>query len=401
MDEDTHPTIPILAVSWRRLAELEITARKKEAFQTRLQRWAVALGVAAILLAIVADHFSTGTSAWVGWTFKALLVLTSFLSAVLAAFIPRFSSRGDWLAMRRGAEQIRREIYVYRTIQAESIDRDAWLEARLNTIIQRVFKNAGHELSFQSYQGPLPPFRDPKRKDLDPGFKDLTGDEYTHYRLEHELAGTILKETGAENTRLRLQGALLTLGCAGLLLAAIGGSWMIWVALTASLVLAFSAGGALSQLDEDTKIFNRMILDLNELRDHWLNLPPEARKEGEFHQLVRSTEEVLLYREMGYLPSPTEEPVSSSAGSAAQPEQPGQASPASQPPAKRSEAEPERTSPATEKALPETPTSTTSLSQTIQKIALDFSDLDLTKETPKELLHKVIAQFPPSGEIKG
>ncbi len=376
MDDEKEQDLPILAVAWRHYAEIELASRLM-ANRHRLWRYLAAfLLLVAITLAIGIEQFGAiSSSPLVSWTLKILLILTPLVGAVIAAFIHRFASIGEAQVLSSGAGQIQREVFIYRTILSNHPDRERWLKASLETIQKQISLRTGHTIAYQPYHGLLPPFQDPDDKGRDNGFKDLSGEEYVQYRLENQLAAHILKLDQAERARSPIQVSLLIVGLAAALLAFLGQNWSLWVAPAASLVLAFLGWDALSHFDLVAKDCRRVIAELNLVRDRWLGLEPGAKNVTEFHNMVRSVEDILCYQKMGFAePSPL----------ASLPGESEPASPGTLEIAPQQESSPEMT-----------------LSHTLQKIADDFSSLELTKETPKEILHQVIAQFPASGEIKG
>ncbi len=47
---------------------------------------------------------------------KVLFIAIPVVASIFAAFATKFYSNGSWLIYRAGAEEIKKEIYIYRTI---------------------------------------------------------------------------------------------------------------------------------------------------------------------------------------------------------------------------------------------------------------------------------------------
>ena len=62
-----------------------------------------------------------------------------------------------------------------------------YLEQRLGEIQRQLFRSLGGEFAFEGYKGALPSNYNKANPDSDPGFHDLSGDEYIKYRLKHQL----------------------------------------------------------------------------------------------------------------------------------------------------------------------------------------------------------------------
>jgi hypothetical protein len=221
----------------------------------------------------------------------------------LAAFSNKFYANGHWLIYRAGAEEILKEIYFYRTILQKDTGRRAHLEKRLGEIQRQLYRSLGGEFAFENYNGPIPPHYNPQNPASDPGYHDLTGEEYFKYRLEDQLAWHNRKVNQFKWERRRLTIFILTVGGLGAVLAAWGGPLTIWVALTASITAALIGWQELRNLDARIKNYSKVVMELTILYDHWHNLEPEERTPAEFYEMVRDCEEVLWSQNMEYIKS--------------------------------------------------------------------------------------------------
>src|SRR4030095_14531623 len=155
------------------------------------------LGILATLFAIITQLYFPQPGpkpppflgyATLGIIVKVFFIAMPVLASIFAAFATKFYSNGAWLVYRAGSEEIKKEIYFYRTVFQKDKSRRAYLERRLGEIQRGLFRSLSGECAFEGYQGPLPSNYSPQDPSSDSGFHDLTGDEYLKYRLEHQLA---------------------------------------------------------------------------------------------------------------------------------------------------------------------------------------------------------------------
>jgi hypothetical protein len=298
---EPQPTVPILKTAWTRYAQLDALSSKHSKPHYSWRRRIAILGVLAALFAVVTQAYSNYLPASVGWLLKFLLIVTPITASVLAAFVNKFYDGNEWLVSRAGAEEILKEIYMYRTFFKNKADRRAWLENRLASIQRKVFRGLAGELVLDKAPAKIPPYYYPDDPNSDPGFQDLTGNEYIKYRLEDQLAWHIRKVQQFEQERVRLQVYILVAGGFGALLAALGEGFSIWVAVTASLGAALIGWQELRNLDPTIKNYSKVIMELMIIYDHWNALEPEERTDVEFFQMVKATEDVLWSQNVEYI----------------------------------------------------------------------------------------------------
>lgn len=296
---------PILDIAWARFSELDTTSLARGKSHIRVRRWIAVIGVLATLFAILSQSFPANSRPF-GSIFRVFLILMPLIGSGLAAFTKIFYSTGDWLVTRAGAEEILKEIYYFRTILQKNKSRRSYLEKRLAEINRQVYRNLSGELVVKPYTGAIPSNYDPDDPNSDPGFADLTGDEYFKYRLEDQLIWHTKKIREYQEERVRLQLLIIATGVLGALLAAIGGSWSVWVALTASFTTSLLGWQELRNIDAIIRNYSKVILELTVLNNHWLNLEPEERTTAQFYRMVRGTEEVLWAQHMEYIRSQQE-----------------------------------------------------------------------------------------------
>lgn len=307
METETPKTTPILNVAWMRYAQLDASSLRRTTGYKRLRIWIATLGVLATLLSIVyATYFPDDPAipgenfSLLGLVIKFLFILIPIVASLLAAFGSRTFANGDWLITRAAAEEYLKEIYFFRTVLRGNLKRREYMEKRINEIQRQLYRGLGGEFAFRPYQGPIPPYYNPDY-DNDPGFHDLSGEEYFKFRLEDQLRWHINRINRYKRERNILTAVVLVGGGLGALLAAWGGTLSIWVALTASITAAFVGWQQLRNLDAVIKNFSKVILELTSLYDHWTNLEPEERTDAEFYKMVRGCEDVLWAQNTEYI----------------------------------------------------------------------------------------------------
>lgn len=302
-DNPNQKATPILTVAWERYSQYDAFAVKRNRSQLRLRSWVTIIGVAATLFAIVVQIYGFRSNDILSWVLKVLLITAPILGSVLAAFGTKFYGNGDWLALRAGAEEILKEIYNFRTILQDQVDRRSYLENRLQEIQRQVYRGMNGEFVMRPYEGKMPPYYSSNDPYSDSGFKDLNGEEYFKVRVQNQLGYHTDKVNKFQRERIRLQWFILAAGGAGAFLAALGGGFSLWVALTASTTTALIGWQELRNLDATVRNYSKVILELAIISDHWNNLEPADRTKAEFYQMVQSAESILWSQNVEYIKS--------------------------------------------------------------------------------------------------
>lgn len=306
METEAQKTTPILNIAWTRIAQLDASAKEGTRSYISVRRWIATLGILAIVFAILSQTFPSSlsnvdtsstvseaptvseTPALLGLTIRILLVTIPIVASALSI---GFSNR-DWQITRGGAEEIQKEIYYYRTIRKSNPGRYHILRRRLAEIQKQISRSLKSEFSLAPYKGPIPPNYNPQDPYSDPGFTDLTGEEYVKYRLEHQLMWHNKRLNQFKSERIRLQLFIIICGAAGALLAAFDYT-TIWVALTVSLTTALISWQELRNLDSIIPYYSKVVTDLTLLFDRWQNLELEERTGKEFYKTVIACEKLL------------------------------------------------------------------------------------------------------------
>jgi len=302
--EEVKPVPSILEVAWNRFAQYNNASNARKKSQFTLHRWVAIIGVLATLVAIISSLYPEPDPAWRAMAIKVTLITLPILSSVLAAFANKFSRGTDWLVLRAGAEQVLKEIYQYRTIlQKTDKRRRTWLEKRLREIQTQVYTGLNGEMVFQPYNGTLPPPYSNGTPRIDPGFDDLDAGEYFKYRVSGQLNWHVSRVNSHQRDRIRLQVMILATGAVGAFLAAMGGVFGIWVALSTALATALIGWQELRNLDMTIRNYSKVILDLTSVSDHWNHLDDDERSKKEFYRMVKETETILWNQNLEYVKS--------------------------------------------------------------------------------------------------
>jgi hypothetical protein len=455
MDTETAEVTPILKVAWTRVAQLDAIASRRSKGHLSIRRWIAILGVLATLFAILTQLLNTTrfkqTYPLVSLGAQIIFIAIPFLASTLAALASKKYSNGDWLVTRAGAEEIKKEIYFYRTVLQKDETRRRYLEDRLAKIQRQIHRALNGEFSFNDFKvsdAVAPIAKDPAG---DPGYADLTGDEYMRYRLENQLNWHNRKINSYKVERDRLMVSILVVGALGSIIAALGasvggGGLSIWVALTASITAALIGWQELRNIDVIVRNYSKVVLELTILRDHWLNLTTAERTATEFYKLVRDCEEVLWAQNTEYIKSmqealrehsfeedanlvnnivaklnesaqQTKQAMAEHVGQVTNKvlEETGQkveqsfqttlATVAddfmSELVQKELEAMSQAVTEVAGNMIEHASTETSSFIGALSKVAQDYSHVDVSRDTDKEQLNEILAAYPKTGELKG
>ena len=444
MDSENTEVTPILKVAWKRVAQLNAIATRRSKGHTNIRRWIAVFGILATLFAILTEILQPQSTrfALLNWGARFLFIATPLAASTLAAFASKKYSNGDWLITRAGAEEIKKEIYFFRTVLQMDETRRRYLEDRLAKIQRQMHRALNGEFSFEDYNGPLPEGHDPQKADSDPGFNDLTGDQYFMYRLENQLNWHNNKIRKFKLERDRLIVLILIVGAMGAIFAALGDPFSIWVAVTAAITTALIGWQELRNIDVIVRNYSKVVLELTILKDHWLNLEAEERTATEFYKLVRDCEEVLWAQNTEYIKSmqealrdqsfeedanlvnnivqkldktarqtkqAMEEHVEQVTGKVL--EETGQKIEqsvqetvgylAEEASSELVQKELDAMSRAVMEAADRFSDRVSAFNLSLAQIAQEFSDVEVGRDTSKEELNRLLARFPKTGEIKG
>ena len=311
----------VLRQAWRRFAAIDAAAIRQQSDFMRSQWRILALAVAAVSLAILhmllLDPQAAMASAGLGffdtlgaardrglldagrWLLEKatglVLIVVPIGTSVMIAATNRFKPGKRWVLLRSAAEQIKREIYRYR-LRAVGYDVDDTREKKLSEAVEditrRLARTEANTTALPIHTGPIPP--ENAASPRDDGLSPLSTDQYVRLRLEDQLSFYRRKSVGLEVELSRLHWWVLGAGAAGTLLAAIGGSAVIWIALSTALASACMTYLGYRQVETTLVGYNQTATDLDNILSWWTALEPdEQARRDNIEALASHTEQVL------------------------------------------------------------------------------------------------------------
>jgi SMODS and SLOG-associating 2TM effector domain 1 len=120
-------------------------------------------------------------------------------------------------------------------------------------------------------------------------------------RLSDQLSFYANRTARLASQSSRWQLAAIVVGALGTLLAALGGDWVAWVALTSAAASALLAYVGYKQFDTTLTGYNQTATDLQNLQAWWTALLPDEQAQPEnVDKLVTTTESVLATEQDGW-----------------------------------------------------------------------------------------------------
>ena len=306
MSNQKTPVPPVLETAWKRFADYDSTAEQQQDQYYSLRRWVLYSSIAATLIAIVIENFRTIFPPSLVTALQVILIALPITGSVIIAYLSEFKQGQKYLAMRTGAEEVKKEIYLYRTVMQAYPNRRKWLNNRITEIQRQVHRSSGGEVVVKPYEGEhLNPYFDPNASyPSDEGIADLNAEEYLTLRIEDQLAWHIRKIQTHHKHRKGFIILILIMGGIGSLLASIDfiiAGIAIWVALATAISSAITNWKELLGLDMIVANYSKVILELNILRDNWRSLEPHERTQPEFFRVVRATEKLLWSQNIRFI----------------------------------------------------------------------------------------------------
>ena len=296
----------VLRLAWETFAALDRAAGVQQGDFGKVQGWILALGVVVVAMSVA--HSVGQAQAW-GWvdSLRYGLIVAPISVAALIAVSNRFSPGKRWVLLRAAAEALKREIYRYRVRPTQALadgTHEKQLQKAMEDITRRLARTEINSMANPLYDGPIPP---PKAvAEGDDGLSLLGTERYVRLRLIDQLA-----YYGNTTTRLARQAngwqmMAIVVGALGTLLAALGGDWVSWVALTSALASAAMAYVGYKQFETTLTSYNQTAADLKNLLGWWTALLPDERADPDnVAKLVTTTEQVLADEQDGWAQSMT------------------------------------------------------------------------------------------------
>lgn len=294
----------VLRQAWRRFGAIDEAANRQQKDFMATQERILYMGVLAVLLSIVYSQLPTPPEAgkaawqvidWVRWVLGYVLIAVPIGISLLIAVTNRFKPGKRWVLMRSASEGIKREIYRYRlraTGYTDDDPREKKLAEEVENITRRLSRTEANTMALPVYTGPIPPVNTASPRD--DGMSLLSTDQYVALRLEDQLNFYRRKTVTLEKDLSRLQIYVLLAGAAGTLLAALGGAFVIWIALTTAVASAVMTYLSYRQTESTLTGYNQTATDLDNILSWWTSLEPEEQALSEnIATLATHTEQVL------------------------------------------------------------------------------------------------------------
>ncbi len=272
----------VLRQAWRRFAAIDAAAVRQQTDFHRVQTWVLALGVVAVLLAVFQSLLTLpppDLRLLAGWhlpesvrerlkdLLRAALIVVPIGTSVLIAASNRLKPGKRFVLLRSAAESIKREIYRYRLSAAgyaKASERDKNLAEAVENITRRLARTEANTVALPAFTGTIPPKN--TASPGDDGLSLLTTDQYVRFRLDDQLQFYRRNTVKLEREFSRLQIAVLVAGAGGTLLAALGGEWVIWIALSSAIAGALMTQLSYRQVETTLTGYNQTATDLDNKR---------------------------------------------------------------------------------------------------------------------------------------
>ncbi len=301
-----HDTL--LKRAWERFAVYDENAKRQQKSFNRLQGSILGFGVLAVFLALLQTQIF-GTKEDPSLLFKTLhyvIIVVPILISILLAVANRFKAGNKWILLRAAAENIKSQIFQYRTHagrygaqQLKDTTREAKLAEQLKDITGQLMTTNANEAALRPYDGPIPPAMYGAAA-TDDGYSPLPPGRYITIRLGDQLSYFEGKTNQLERKLKVLQWSIYVIGGLGTLLAAVG--FELWVALTAALAAAFTTYLEYQQTENTLTKYNQTAVNLDNVRNWWLGLTATERTDPtNVSLLVENTEQVLQSELTGWV----------------------------------------------------------------------------------------------------
>ena len=301
----------VLRQAWRRFGAIDEAANRQQKDFMSTQERILYLGVLAVLLSIVYSQLPAPPEDpkavwqfldWARWLLGYVLIVVPIGISLLIAVTNRFKPGKRWVLMRSASEGIKREIYRYR-LRATGYTADDTREKKLAEAVEGITRclsrTEANTMALPIYKGPVPPVNTASPRD--DGMSLLSTDQYVALRLEDQLGFYRRKTVTLEKDLSRLQIYVLLAGAAGTLLAALGGHFVIWIALTTAVASAAMTYLSYRQTESTLTVYNQTATDLDNILSWWTSLEPEEQALREnIEALATHTEQVLAEELAGW-----------------------------------------------------------------------------------------------------
>ncbi len=297
---------PTLKLAWERFALYDFNAISQQNSFNRMQKWVLALGVLATVLALSHTQFKEILSPLQNRSLEVAILITPITISILIAATNRFKSGNKWVLLRAGAEAIKREIYrfraraeTYSSQQTADTSGEAKLACEVENICRQLMQTEVNLSALRPYEGPIPPDMYGAAA-ADDGYSDLSPDSYLKIRLGDQLNYYQKKTAKLERQLKRLQWSIYIFGGIGTFLAAVG--LQLWIALTTALVGTIATFLEYQQVENTLMKYNQAATNLANVKAWWTALTTEKKADpNNVDRLVGNTEKILQSELTGWV----------------------------------------------------------------------------------------------------
>ncbi|RME50588.1 MAG: DUF4231 domain-containing protein [Caldilineae bacterium] len=311
----------LLKTAWQQFAIFDETANRKSHQFRRMRQWILWVGILAVIFAVasstmepaywgsVAHRLWPALSAgrWAQILKQGIHIIALLLpvtGSVLLAGANRFNPGENWVALRGGAEDIKKEIFRYRArvYPYDQQDRTEKLARKIEQIGNRVMGGNVNKHELVDYDGPLPPHYG-YRDEGDDGFSPLDGDTYLKHRLQNQIDFFERKGRAMYGKIKRWQWGIYLSGGVGTFLGLLGLD--AFIAITTSMGAALASYMEMVQAEATLRGYNETAQILRGIRARWIsaNATPlsPAQRQRAFHKMVEDTEHALVTERAGWI----------------------------------------------------------------------------------------------------
>jgi hypothetical protein len=326
----------VLKGAWHVYATYDRLAVRQHAVFQRFQAAIIVLGLAATLLALIQYE----TSGWEGrvvlhGVLRWLVVIVPIVVSILIARSARRSDGGRWITLRAAAEEVKAEIYRYRTGTEAYRDgqprRRQWaplaasgvltgahrdkaraaggpggprfgslqtrmLQAHLCRINEQVGKTQAGVGPLTPYAGLLPPRAAGRADD---GLSPLDAQGYLRIRVQDQIGYFHRRIRYLDRLRTMLEFIAIAAGGAGAIVASLDAA--PWIGLTSGIAGAALTYRGYLQVENSIAAYNQAASKLADLDRWWHTLSPRQQTARALGYLVTTAERVLAHERAGWV----------------------------------------------------------------------------------------------------
>jgi hypothetical protein len=243
---------------------------------------------------------------------RYVIIILPISISILVASSTYFKYGNKWVMLRNAAEEIKSEIYQYRTRvgnykenkdssndQQKPLKPEEKLSQQIEIINNQLMTSEVGLSSLSKYEGKLPP-KMYGAAENDDGFTILDPDKYVSIRIDDQI-NYYQGKTGKIYKNLQiLQWLIFIAGGIGTFIAALG--FELWVALTSTIVSVFTIYLQYNQIENTLIKYNQALTQLNNIKTWWSILSDAERKDPlNIDKLVNATESTLVTEHQTWL----------------------------------------------------------------------------------------------------